>query len=132
MTLAQGIVIICANGPVNTLRPRQNNRHFADIFKLIFVDENVCILIPLTFVSNGPVNNMPTLIHVMAWRRTCDKLLAEPMMALFIDAFMRHPASLSEPQYRAYRLVVIATAAILAPLHYCKVTATNLKLGIFA
>ena len=71
----------------------------------------------------------------MAGRRTCDKSLAEPMMALFIDAFMRHPVSVSEPlstQDRAYRLVVIATAAILAPLHYCKVTATNLKLGIFA
>ena len=31
-----------ALGPVSTLRPRQNGRHFADdIFKCIFMNENV-------------------------------------------------------------------------------------------
>ena len=44
---------------INTLRQRQNGRHFADdIFKRIFVNKNICILIPipLKFVPDGPVN----------------------------------------------------------------------------
>ena len=60
--------------PLNTLR--QNGRHFPDdIFKLIFLNENVWILmnISLQFVSKGPINNIPTLVQVMAWRRPGDK-----------------------------------------------------------
>ena len=68
---------------VNTLRPRQNGRHFPDdIFKRIFLNENVWILIniSLKFVPRGPINNIPTLFQVMAWRRPGDKPLSEPMM----------------------------------------------------
>ena len=67
----------------NTLRPRQNGRHFPDdIFKWIFLNENVWILIniSLKFVPRGPINNIPTLVQVMAWRRPGDKPLSEPMM----------------------------------------------------
>ena len=56
----------------NTLRPRQNGRHFPDdIFKWIFFNENVWILIniSLKFVPGGPINNIPTLVQVMAWCR---------------------------------------------------------------
>ena len=69
--------------PVNTLRPRQDGRHFPDdIFKWIFLNENVCISIniSLKFVPRGPINNIPTLVQVMAWRRPGDKPLSEPMM----------------------------------------------------
>ena len=68
---------------INTLRPRQNGRHFADdIFKCIFLNENVSIAIkiPLKFVPKGPINNIPALVQIMAWRRSCDKPLSEPMM----------------------------------------------------
>ena len=68
---------------LNTLRPRQNGRHFADaIFKCIFLNENVWIPIKvsLEFVSQGPINNIPALVQVMAWRRSGDKPLSEPMM----------------------------------------------------
>ena len=44
---------------LNTLKPRQNGRHFADdIFKGIFLNENVLIPIKvsLTFVPKGPIN----------------------------------------------------------------------------
>ena len=47
---------------INTLRPRQNGRHFADdIFKCIFLNENVLISskISLRFVPKGPINNIP-------------------------------------------------------------------------
>ena len=68
---------------VNTLRPRQNGRHFAnDTFKRIFLNENVRILIkiPLKFVHKGPINNIPTLVQIMVWRRPGDKPLSEAMV----------------------------------------------------
>ena len=68
---------------VNTLRPRQNGRHFADdSLKGIFLNENVRISIKnsLTFVSRGPINNIPALVQIMAWRRPGDEPLSEPMM----------------------------------------------------
>ena len=70
-------------GIVNTLRLRQNRRHFADdIFKWIFLNENVQISIraSLKFVPRGPINNIPALVQIMAWRRPGDKPLSEPMM----------------------------------------------------
>ena len=68
---------------VNTLRPRQNGRHFADdTFKHIFFNENVriSIKISLKFVPRGPINNIPSLVQIMAWRRPGDKPLSAPMM----------------------------------------------------
>ena len=68
---------------VNTLRPRQNGRHFADdIFMCILFNENCCILIKfsLKYVRKGPIDNNPTLVQIMAWRRSGDKPLSEPMM----------------------------------------------------
>ena len=71
-------------GPrINTLRPRQNGRRFADdTFKRIFLNENVriSIKISLNFVPKGPINNNPALVQIMAWRRSGDKSLSEPMM----------------------------------------------------
>ena len=67
----------------NTLRPRQNGRRFADdTFKRIFLNENVriSITISLKFVPNGPINNIPSLVQIMAWSRSGDKPLSEPMM----------------------------------------------------
>ena len=68
---------------INTLRPRQNGRHFADdIFKHIFLNENVCISIKISlkFVLKGPISNIPALVQIMAWRWPGDKPLSEPMM----------------------------------------------------
>ena len=67
----------------NTLRPRQNGRHFAeDIFKCLFFNENVWISIEISlkFVPKGPINNIPALVQIMAWRRSGDKPLSEPMV----------------------------------------------------
>ena len=68
---------------INTLRPRQNGRHFPDdIFKWIFLNENVWISskISLKFVPWGTINNIWALVQIMAWRRPSDKPLSEPMM----------------------------------------------------
>ena len=68
---------------VNTLRPRQNGRHFADdTFKRMFLNEDVRISIRNSpkFVPKGPTNNIPALVQIMAWHRPGDKPLSEPMM----------------------------------------------------
>ena len=68
---------------INTLRPRQDGRHFADdIFKCIFFNKNIWIpiKISLKFVPTGPINNIPALVQIMAWRRPGDKPLSEPML----------------------------------------------------
>ena len=65
------------------LSSRQNSRHFPDdIFKYIFLNENAWILmkISLEFVPKGPINNIPALVQMMAWRRPGDKPLSEPMI----------------------------------------------------
>ena len=38
------------------------------------------IEISLRFVPMGPINNIPALVQIMAWRRPGDKPLSEPMM----------------------------------------------------
>ena len=50
-----------------------------------------CILIriSLTFVPNGPIDNRLALTQVLAWRRTGDKPLSEPILTQFNDAYMR-------------------------------------------
>ena len=61
----------------------KNGRRFADdIFKSILLKENVSIAIKISlkFVPKGPINNIPTLVQIMAWRRPGDKPLSEPMM----------------------------------------------------
>ena len=47
-----------------------------------FLNENVWfpIKISLKFVPKDPINNIPSLIQIMAWRRPGDKPLSEPMM----------------------------------------------------
>ena len=69
--------------PINTLRPIQNGRRFADdTFKRIFLNENVriSIKISLKFVPKVPISNILALVQIMAWRRSGDKPLSEPMM----------------------------------------------------
>ena len=68
---------------------KQIGRHFPDnIFK--------CIL--LKFIPKVRINNIPALVQIMAWRRTGDKPLSEPMIFFFFtDAYIYvcHLASMS-------------------------------------
>ena len=97
---------------VNSLRPRQNRRHFADdIFKCIFLNENVWIpiKISLKFVPKDPINNIPALVQIMAWRRPGDKPLSEPIMVtLLTHICVTRPqwvkSYLSKPSYTALLL----------------------------
>ena len=71
---------------VNTLVPRQNGHYIADdIFKCIFLKENdwIPIKISLKFVPKGPINNIPGLVQIMAWRTPGDRLLSELMLVSY-------------------------------------------------
>ena len=46
------------------------------------MNENVWISIKISLkFPKGPINNIPSLVQIMAWRRPGDKPLSEPMMA---------------------------------------------------
>ena len=91
---------------VNTLRSRQNGRHFADdIFKCIFLNENVSISIKISlkFVRKGPMDNIPALVQIMAWRRLGDKPLYEPMLvSLLTHTCVTRPQCSKKEDYHAY------------------------------
>ena len=77
---------------MNSSPPGQNGCHFTDDnFRCIFVNENFFLIkISLKFVPKGPIDNDPALVKIMAWRRIGDKLLSEPLLTRFTDAYMRH------------------------------------------
>ena len=83
---AEECIIICQYHliyKINILRLRQNGDRFADnAFKRIFLNENVriSIKISLKFVPKGPIYNNPALVQIMAWCRSGNKPLSEPMM----------------------------------------------------
>ena len=56
------------------------------------MNEKFCILIriSLKFVPKGPISRIPALVQIMAWRRSGDKQLSEPMLAQFADVYLRH------------------------------------------
>ena len=70
------------NGLKNILRPRQNGCHFPDIFKCIFLNENVWIWnkISMKFISKDPMNSILALVQIMAWRWPGGKPLSEPVV----------------------------------------------------
>ena len=73
----------CNLSQFNTLRLRQNGRHFADdILKCIFLNKNVSITIKISlkFVPKDSINNIPALVQMMAWHQPDDKPLFEAMM----------------------------------------------------
>ena len=72
---------------VNSLRPKQNGRHFPDdMVKCIFLNENVwlAIKISLKFVPKGSINNISALVKIMAWRRPGGKPLSEAMLVILL------------------------------------------------
>ena len=114
---------------VNSLRPRQNGRYFADdTFKRILLNENVRIWIKnsLKFVPKGPINNNPALVQIMAWRRSGDKLLSEPVMvSLLTHMCVTRPQWVNNPLTHLllvpYRLYMHQwTGSTLVPVMACR------------
>ena len=54
-----------------------------NIFMCIYLNENIWITIKISlkFVPEGLINNIPTLVQIMAWRFPGDKPLSEPMIS---------------------------------------------------
>ena len=89
LKINQGQAITCMDSPP----PGQYGRHFSHyIFRSIFMNEKLCILIPISlrFVPKCPVDNKSALVQVMAWRKTGDMPLPEPMLTQFTNAYMWH------------------------------------------
>ena len=59
----QGNYRICTTA-VNALRSEQNDRHFRDVFKCIFLKDNICFLtpIPLKLIPNDVIENKSVLV----------------------------------------------------------------------
>ena len=55
----------------------------------------ILIKTSLKFVPKGPMDNKPAFVQIMAWCRLGDKLLSEPMLTRFTDAYMRHYGEMS-------------------------------------
>ena len=79
----------------DSLRPRRNRLYFADdIFKCIFLNENVLILvkISLKFIPKCPINNISELVQIMAWQWPGNTPLTQPMMVrLPTDIYVTWP-----------------------------------------
>ena len=63
----------------NSLRLRQNGRHFADnVFKCIFLNENVWISLKISmkFVPKGLINNISPLVQIMAFENIVCEMAA--------------------------------------------------------
>ena len=80
---------------LNTLRPRQNGRHFADdISKRIVLNGNVWLSInmSLRFVPKGPIDSIGSDNGLAPARR---QAIIWTYDGEFTDAYMRHSASMS-------------------------------------
>ena len=66
------------------------------IYRWIYLNDNVwiSIKISLMFVAKVPINNIPALVQMMAWRRSGDKPLSEPVM----DSLLTH-ICVTRPQW---------------------------------
>ena len=65
------------------IKAENDGHHFPeDIFRCIFLKENewISIKISLKLVPKGSINNIPSLVQIMAWRWPGNKPLSEPMM----------------------------------------------------
>ena len=97
---------------------RFNGRRFADdTFKRIFLNENVriSIKISLKFFPKDPINNNPALVQIMAWRRSGDKPLSEPMMLVYRRIY----ASLGLNELSADTNRDISLCCFLSSRHTC-------------
>ena len=94
----------------NTMRLKQNGQHFTnDIFKHIFFNENVWILIKISlkFVPKGQIHNIPVLVQIIAWRHPGGKPLYEAMIVslpMSICVFQPQWVNTLSPEQNGQRL----------------------------
>ena len=77
----------------NSFTPGPNGRHFTDdIFGRTFMNKKFRILIKISLkvVPEGPIDNKPALVWIMALRRLSDKPLSESMLTRYIWRMYAH------------------------------------------
>ena len=86
---------------LNTLRPRRNGQQFPDdIFKRVKMFE-FQLKFHWSMFAKGPINNIPALVHIMAWRLDGTKALFEPMMVtLQMHISVTQPHCVNSVKYR--------------------------------
>ena len=64
------------------------------------------IKLSLRFIRKCPINNIPALVQIMAWRRPGDKLLSEPMMvSLLTHICVTRPRCINSLNVYPWRVV---------------------------
>ena len=99
----------------NTLRPRQDGRHFPDdIFKWIFLNENVqiCLRFHWNLFPRFRINKIPPLVQIMAWCQLGDKPLSETMTVSLLTHIIYASLSLGLNEL---------TLVLLGWIHYSEV-----------
>ena len=79
-------VVITKNIPTHWGRGKMIDIITDNIFKCIFLNEDIWILINISlyFVPKGQINNIPALVQIKAWHKPGDKPLSEPIMVILL------------------------------------------------
>ena len=90
---------------LNTLRPRRNGQQFPDdIFKRVKMFE-FQLKFHWSMFAKGPINNIPALVHIMAWHLDGTKALFEPMMVtLQMHISVTQPHCVNSVKYRDWNV----------------------------
>ena len=106
---------------VNTLRLRQNGRHFTDnILKCIFLNENIWISlkISLKFVPEVQINNIPALVQIMLGTDQATSHYVEQWWLVYWGIYAS--LGLNELRWSQDRLIFIVEIPILERQVLCK------------
>ena len=114
---------------INTLRPRQHDRHFTDdFFKCVLLKGNVWISIKVSvkFVPKVKLNHIPALDQIMAWHHPGDKPLSKAMM-------VRLPMHIwvTRPQWVDWRKNVFASVKFIKVRKHEMFWSCHINLSVF-
>ena len=75
--------------PINTWRIGQNDYNFVDdIFRWIFLNEYLCILMEFAMMKSVPIDNISAFVLLMAW--CLPGVQPEPLMIMMSGAIWLH------------------------------------------
>ena len=97
-------------------RPNVDDVSQTTFSNAFFFNENYCILmkISLKYVRNGPIDNYPTLVQIIAWRRPGEKPLSQPMM----DSLLMH-ICVTRPQWVKRKWICWYSVTVLTDWWSC-------------
>ena len=114
------LVAVCLTA-FNSLR--QNGRQFCRRYFQVHFPEWKCLNSDWSFtkfVHKGPINNIPALVQIMAWRRPGDKPLSESMMvSLLTHICVTRPQwvyDLRRPRFIGKEILIINLRMWFEPL----------------